>query len=115
MDDVDTLVKKMREKIKGDLLVEMKEPLFLGGESTYLNLLLDIAKNTTLGSEHGASDARFLREHGTPGIVWGADGDQSAHAYDEHLNLESLQELYRILDMFIGRVSEVRGNVKKII
>jgi succinyl-diaminopimelate desuccinylase len=100
----------MKDKIKGELLVEMKEPLFLGGESTYLDLLLDIAKDTTLGFEHGASDARFLREHGTPGIVWGADGDLSAHAYDEHLNLDSFYELYRILDTFIGRASEARSN-----
>jgi succinyl-diaminopimelate desuccinylase len=105
-DDVDALVRQMRDKIKGELLVEMKEPLFLGGESTYLNLLLDIAKDTTLGFEHGASDARFLREHGMPGIVWGADGDLSAHAYDEHLNLDSFYELYRILDVFVGRILE---------
>lgn len=105
-DDVDALVRKMKERIKGELLVEMKEPLFLGGESAYLNLLLDIARDTTLGFEHGASDARFLREHGMPGIVWGADGDLSAHAYDEHLNLDSFYELYRILDVFVGRISK---------
>jgi len=113
-DDVDALVVQMREKIKGELSVEMKEPLFLGGESAYLDLLLDVSKGTTLGFEHGASDARFLNDHGTPGIVWGADGDLSAHAYDEHLNLDSFYELYRILDVFIGRATEVRGNLKKI-
>jgi len=106
-DDVDALVRQMRDRIKGELLVDMKEPLFLGGESTYLKLLLDITKDTTLGFEHGASDARFLREHGMPGIVWGADGDLSAHAYDEHLNLDSFYELYRILDVFVERISEV--------
>jgi len=107
-DDVDSLVKQMREKIKGELMVEMKEPLFLGGESAYLDLLLDISKNTKLGFEHGASDARFLQEHGTPGIVWGPDGDLSAHAYDEHVNLDSVYELYGILDSFIGRAAEVK-------
>jgi succinyl-diaminopimelate desuccinylase len=113
-DDVDALVKQMRHKIKGELLVEMKEPLFLAGESAYLDLLLDISRNTTVGFEHGASDARFLEEHGTPGIVWGADGDQSAHADDEHLNLESCDDLYRILDVFVGRASEVRDRINKI-
>jgi succinyl-diaminopimelate desuccinylase len=106
-DDVEALVKKMRKKINGEILVEMKEPLFLGGDSPYLNLLLDVSKSTTLGFEHGASDARFLREHGTPGIVWGADGDLSAHAYDEHLNLDSFYELYRILDRFFERAKDV--------
>jgi succinyl-diaminopimelate desuccinylase len=104
-DDVDALVKQMRNTIKGEILVEMAEPLFTSGESAYLNLLLDVARDTALGFEHGASDARFLNEHGMPGVVWGADGDVSAHAYDEHLNLESCYELYRLLDAFIGRVS----------
>jgi succinyl-diaminopimelate desuccinylase len=106
-DDVDALVEQMRNTIKGELVVEMKEALFTGGESAYLKLLLDIAKDTALGFEHGASDARFLKEHGVPGIVWGADGDVSAHAYDEHLNLESCYDLYKILDAFVGRVSEL--------
>jgi succinyl-diaminopimelate desuccinylase len=106
-DDVDALVKQMRNTIKGELLVEMIEPLFTSGESDYLKLLLDLSKGAALGFEHGASDARFLKEHGMPGVVWGADGDLSAHAYDEHLNLESCYELYRILDTFIGRVSEL--------
>ena len=110
-DDVDALVNQIRQKIKGELLMELKEPLFLGGESPYLDLLLDISKDTKLGFEHGASDARFLREHGTPGIVWGPDGDLSAHAYDEHVNLDSLYELYGILDMFFRRAKDVKGKV----
>lgn len=107
-DDVETLVEQMRKRIKGELSVEMKEPLFLGGKSPYLTLLLDVSKDATLGFEHGASDARFLQEHGMPGIVWGPDGDLSAHAYDEHVNLDSLYKLYRMVDRFIGRALEVR-------
>ncbi|MGE5839674.1 MAG: M20 family metallopeptidase [Deltaproteobacteria bacterium] len=110
-DDVDTLVQQMRGKIKGVLSVEMKEPLFLGERSPYLDLLLEVSKGTTLGFEHGASDARFLQEHGTPGIVWGPNGDLSAHAYDEHVNLDSLYELYGTLDRFIGRANEVKGKL----
>lgn len=112
-DDVDALVKQMRSKIKGELSVEMKEPLFLGGESAYVDLLLDLSKDTTLGFEHGASDARFLAEHGIPGIVWGADGDSSAHAHDEHIQLDSLHKLYGILDAFAERVYGLIGSIKK--
>ena len=111
-DDVDGLVNQMRQKIKGELLMELKEPLFLGGESPYLDLLLAISKGTTLGFEHGASDARFLQEHGMPGIVWGPDGDLTAHAYDEHVNLDSFYELYGILDMFFDRAKDVKSKVK---
>jgi succinyl-diaminopimelate desuccinylase len=98
---MDELIETMQEKIHGDLVVETKEPLFFGGESPYLELLLDIAKNTEVGFEHGASDARFLVEHGIKGIVWGADGDQTQHSQDEHVNIESVYTLYRILDEFM--------------
>jgi succinyl-diaminopimelate desuccinylase len=113
-EDLDALLQEIRGRIKGELSVEMKEPLFLGGQSPYLELLLDISKDTKLGFEHGASDARFLQEHGMPGIVWGPDGDLSAHAYDEHVNLDSLYELYGILHKFFGRTKEVRDKIKKL-
>ena len=103
-DDMDALVAQMKERIKGDLIMEMKEPLFNGGDSPYLDVLLKIAKNTSTGFEHGASDARFLKKHGIPGIVWGADGDASAHALDEHLNIESAFALYWILDEWVDAV-----------
>jgi succinyl-diaminopimelate desuccinylase len=85
------------------LVVEKKEPLFEGGDSPYLDLLLKIAKNTAIGFEHGASDARFLSAHGIKGIVWGADGDMSQHSADEHVNIASLNQLYEILDTFIEK------------
>ena len=102
-DDMDALFKDIRSQIKGELIVERKEPLFEGGDSPYLNLLLEIAEGTTVGFEHGASDARFLSAHGIKGIVWGADGDMSQHSADEHINIDSLNKLYDLLDKFISR------------
>jgi succinyl-diaminopimelate desuccinylase len=100
-DDIDRLVSQMQKEIKGRLTVEAKGHLFYGGQSPYLDVLLKIAKNTEVGFEHGASDARFLSAHGIDGIVWGANGDMSAHAIDEHVNIESVYELYRLLDAFV--------------
>jgi succinyl-diaminopimelate desuccinylase len=100
-DDIDRLVSQMQKEIKGRLIVEAKGQLFYGGQSPYLDLILEIAKNTAVGFEHGASDARFLSAHGIDGIVWGADGDMSAHSIDEHVNIESVYELYRLLDAFV--------------
>jgi len=104
-DDMEQLVEEMRKHVQGELVVEAMEPLFLGGDSPYLDLLLGIAGDTVVGFEHGASDARFLSDHGIKGIVWGADGDRSAHSEDEHLNIESAFALYRILDEFVEAVS----------
>ena len=110
-DNPDELIQKIRKSIKSELQVEEKEPLFEGGRSPYLEFLLKIAKDTRLDFEHGASDARFLADHGIKGIVWGADGDFTAHAKDEHINIDSLYRLYRILDEFMQRAAEVSVRV----
>jgi succinyl-diaminopimelate desuccinylase len=108
-DNMEEVIDRIRADIHGELLVESKDPLFWGGESPYLKLLLEVAKGTEVGFEHGASDARFLREHGIDGIVWGADGDLSQHSNEEHLNIESVYSLYGLLDEFMMRVGE-KGN-----
>ncbi len=102
-DDVDALVAAIRRDIEGELVEVEREPLFLGGGSPYLERLRAIAGFPELGAEHGASDARFLSAFGIPGIVWGADGDASAHAADEHLRIDSLFALHGILrEFFLG-------------
>jgi succinyl-diaminopimelate desuccinylase len=102
-DDMETIFQTIQDEIKGELVVEKKEPLFEGGDSPYLDLLLEIAPGTEVGFEHGASDARFLSAHGIKGIVWGADGDMSQHSADEHANIDSVYQLYNLLEAFITR------------
>jgi succinyl-diaminopimelate desuccinylase len=102
-DDMEALFKNIRKEIKGELVVEKKEPLFESGDSPYLDLLLQIATDSEVGFEHGASDARFLSAHGIKGIVWGANGDMSQHSADEHVNIDSLYRLYDLLDAFINQ------------
>jgi succinyl-diaminopimelate desuccinylase len=91
-------------------VVTAREPLFLGGESPYLGLLLEISAGAEVGFEHGASDARFLQEHGISGIVWGADGDLSQHSTEEHVNIESINRLYRILDGFMKKIEKIESD-----
>jgi len=100
-DDPDELVRIVRNAIDSEVIVYAREPLFEGGESPYLDRLLSISEKSRTGFEHGASDARFLSAHGIPGIVWGAEGDRSAHAGDEHINIDSLTELTELLDRFL--------------
>jgi len=106
-DDIEGLVEKIRDDIHGQIIVEKKEPMFVGGDSPYLDLLLDIAKGTRVGCEHGASDARFLSRTETQGIVWGADGDMSQHSATEHANINSIARLYELLDRFMRKVPEI--------
>ena len=75
----------------------------LAPEHPFPQGLSDVVHALRWLAEHGASDARFLSAFGVPGIVWGADGDASAHAPDEHLRIDSLVALHRILrEFFLG-------------
>jgi succinyl-diaminopimelate desuccinylase len=100
-DDMDALLSAIRSGIQGELEIVEREPLFRGGDSPHLPRLLAIAGHPEVGCEHGASDARFLSAFGIPGIVWGADGDNSAHSPQEHVNIDSLFALQKILDAFL--------------
>jgi succinyl-diaminopimelate desuccinylase len=106
-DDVDLLVERMRTVIAGSLRVVGVEPLFKGGDSPYLDLLLRLNPDLKPGVEHGASDARFLTQRGIAGIVWGADGQNSQHAENEHVVIDSMAELFTKLDRFLLEAAEM--------
>ena len=105
-DDVDELVQQIRAGIRGQVQVEKKEPLFQSGQSPYLDRLLAMRPQTVTGFEHGASDARYLSQYGMNGIVWGAEGEMSQHTSDEHLVIESVIELYDVLDRYMRALAQ---------
>jgi succinyl-diaminopimelate desuccinylase len=101
-DDPDRLIESITGAVKSEVTVLFKEPLFAGGQSEWFQRLMAATPRSEQGVDHCASDARFLSRHGIDGVVWGADGDDSAHAADEHVDLESVYELYRRLDRFLS-------------
>lgn len=103
-DDIEQLLQRMQTRIRGRILIERKEPLFLGPPSPYLDLLLKECPSCRPGFEHGASDARFLSDFGMAGIVWGAGGDNSEHSADEHVAIQDVSTLYERLWRFIQRL-----------
>jgi succinyl-diaminopimelate desuccinylase len=110
-DDPMVLYKMLQKKVAGELVIEQKEPMFLGGESPYLDLLVDLYDDIIVGNEHGASDARFLSVRGINGIVWGANSDYSAHTLKEHVQLDSLYSLYDRLDTFMEKAARLRDSL----
>jgi succinyl-diaminopimelate desuccinylase len=102
-DDLEKMFTFMQKELHSDIVVENIEPLFPGGESEHLKLLLEISNKTQIGFEDGANDSRFLSQFGIKGIVWGADGNHSQHTMNEHVNIDSVYELYALLDAFIKR------------
>jgi len=102
-DDLEKMFNTMQKELHSDIILENVEPLFSGGESEHLKLLLEISKKTRIGFEDGANDSRFLSQFGIKGIVWGADGNRTQHTPNEHVNIESVYELYVLLDAFMKR------------
>lgn len=105
-DDVDDLLGRIQAAISGTATIEEREPLFVSPGSPYLDRLLELGPQTRTGIAHGASDARFLTQFDIPGIVWGAEGNSSQHSKDEHLEIESVDRLYELLDRFVADLQE---------
>jgi succinyl-diaminopimelate desuccinylase len=100
-DDLDALLDLLSRELRSKVRVEARGPVFDGGNSPYLDRLLSMAPSAQIGFTHSASDARFLTEYGVHGIVWGAAGDESAHSAHEHVDLQSANRLYGMLDDFL--------------
>jgi succinyl-diaminopimelate desuccinylase len=109
-DDLERMFNVMQKELYSDIVLEKVDPLFSGGESEHLKLLLEISKKTRIGFEDGANDSRFLSQFGIKGIVWGADGNRSQHSPNEHVNIESVYELYTLLHAFIQRCEPLTRN-----
>ncbi len=112
-DNMENLFDWMQSELQSEVIVESIAPLFPDGESPYLNLLLEIAKKSSLGFEDGSNDARFLLKNKINGIIYGADGKQSQHSLTEHVDIESIYELYGILNTFIKRSEELNAGVEE--
>ena len=111
-DNVERMFTTMQNDLSSDIIIDRVSPRFDGGESKHLKWLLDISKKTRIGFEDGANDSRFFPRLGIKGIVWGADGDGSHHTMDEHVDIESIYELYGLLETFVRRC-ESSGRVFK--
>lgn len=105
-DDPDAILNAIEGAVQAEVTLLGREPLFIGGASPYLDTLVACAPDAQVGFEHGASDARFLTVRGIPGVVWGATGEMSQHAANEHVVISSLGTIYNSLDNFITAIEE---------
>jgi len=105
-DDPDAILAAIETAVESEVTLLGKEPLFIGGASPYLDTLVACVPDVQVGFEHGASDARFLTVRGIPGVVWGATGEMSQHAANEHVVISSLGSVYNSLDNFITAIEE---------
>lgn len=102
-DNMDRLLETLKNELHSELSIESVVPCFDQGPSLYLRLLLEIANSTSIGFEDQDNDARFLSAYGIHGVVWGADGNQSRHTMEEHVDIESISKLYHMLSEFLEK------------
>ena len=100
-DDIDDLVEQIRSAVSGTMTIQAREPMFNSPDSPCLDRLLALSPEIRTGVAHGASDARFLTQFNIAGIVWGADGNDSQHSEQEHVDIPSIARLYDLLDRFV--------------
>ncbi len=105
-EDPDAILAAIESAVASEVTVIEKEPLFIGGSSPYLDTLVGCIPGVSVGFEHGASDARYLTGRGIPGAIWGAAGEMSQHAADEHVVISSLGVVYNSLDAFFTAIAE---------
>ncbi len=105
-DDPEAIVAAIREVVRSVVRVDAQEPVFIGGESPYLDLLVRHSGGAAVGFEHGTSDARFFSSQGIPGAVWGADGEMSQHSQEEHVVIASIAAIYDCLDQFFTALTK---------
>ncbi len=107
-EDPDEILDAIKNTVASEVTLIEKEPLFIGGSSPYLDTLVDCIPDVSVGFEHGASDARYLTARGIPGAIWGAAGEMSQHAADEHVVIASLGVVYNGLDKFFTVIEAKR-------
>lgn len=103
-DDPHTLIEAIRADVASEVEVVSVDTLFNGGDGPVTRYLAELAGNIEKVAEHASSDARFLNRTGTPGVIWGPQGNMSQHTDEEHVEIESLYSLYGVLDRFAEAV-----------
>lgn len=108
-EDPHQLLQEIRNVVRSEVTVRAMEPLFLGGESPHTDLLARLAQ-AEISFEHGASDARYFSRLGIPGSVWGAAGEMSQHTSSEHVVIQSLADIYDVLERFTDSLLSEKGS-----
>jgi len=110
-DDPHALIEAIRSDVASEVEVVSVDNLFNGGEGPVTRYLARLAGNIEMVAEHASSDARFLNRTGTPGVIWGPQGNMSQHTEEEHVEIDTLFSLYETLNRFVDAVYKEQGEV----
>jgi len=103
-----SLQKLLDEHMEMQVLVSA-EPTCLAPDPLYLQITQDITGQAPrLIREHGGSDARYVAHHGIPVIMTRPYVGQ-LHAFDEWVDIASMEALYRIYESYVIRKLGLAG------
>lgn len=105
-DDPSAIVAEIRSKVGSQVEVLALTPIFASSPSPLTERLLQIVPGSVTTREHGASDARYLMDHGIPGAIWGAEGFGTQHGPEECVSISSVADVYGWLDTLVRELED---------
>jgi len=104
--DPGDLIARIEAAVDGEVRVVASEPgVLVARDHPYLKQLQTVIQGLVpdlevkFTGQHGGSDARFFSEKGIPAIEFGPVG-QDWHGEEESVSLQSVEDLYRVLEAF---------------
>ena len=96
------IARLLGEQMELEVLVAA-EPTNLAPDPLYLEVTQEITgQPARLIREHGGSDARYIAQYGIP-VIMTRPYVGNLHAYDEWIDIASMETLYRIYEAYIVR------------
>jgi succinyl-diaminopimelate desuccinylase len=105
-DDPAAIVAEIKSRVTSQVDVLALTPIFASAPSPLTQRLLEIVPGAATTREHGASDARYLMDHGIPGAIWGAEGFGTQHGLEECVSISSVRNLYGWLSTLTRELEE---------
>lgn len=105
-DDPAAIVAEIKSRVNCHVEVLALTPIFASAPSPLTERLVQIVPGATTTREHGASDARYLMDHGIPGAIWGAEGFGTQHGLDECVSISSVAQLYGWLSTLMSELEK---------
>lgn len=94
------IARLLGEQMELEVLVAA-EPTYLAPDPLYLEVTQEITgQPVRLIREHGGSDARYIAQYGIP-VIMTRPYVGNLHAYDEWVDIASMEMLYRIYETYI--------------
>jgi succinyl-diaminopimelate desuccinylase len=105
-DDPQTIVDAITDRVASAVEILDIIPVFASQPSSVTDSLLRLSPGAVLTREHGASDARYLMDHGIPGAIWGAQGFGSAHSAEECVSISSVEHITTTLHALVRELEQ---------